>query len=133
MSLLPDLGFEDEPVMHVRVAVTTFAYNNSELIHMLRERGTLIKKENWDGMNKLDERINKIKKENLEQFTTPCSIFMTMDNEEAYNRALSLTELAKNDPNYSELNRWLGKYEIEVQPASEPTDIIWENRHFTPA
>jgi hypothetical protein len=22
--------------------------------------------------------------------------------------------------------------EIEIQPASEPTDIIWENRHFTP-
>jgi len=23
--------------------------------------------------------------------------------------------------------------EIELQPASEPTDIIWENRHFKPA
>jgi tryptophan-rich sensory protein len=22
--------------------------------------------------------------------------------------------------------------EIEIQEASEPTDIIWENRHFTP-
>ena len=131
LSLTPDLGFEDEPVIEVRVAVTTFAYQNSELIHLLRERGTMIKKEKWDAMYKLDKKINKLKKEHLEQFTTPCSIFMTMENEEGYNRALALTELARNDPAYSELNLWLNKYEIDIQPASEPTDIIWENRHFT--
>ena len=27
----------------------------------------------------------------------------------------------------------MGKYEIEIQQASEPSDIIWENRHFTPS
>ena len=114
LSLTPDLGFEDEPVIEVRVAVTTFAYQNSELIHLLRERGTMIKKEKWDAMYKLDEKINKLKKEHLEQFTTPCSIFMTMENEEGYNRALALTELARNDPAYSELNLWLNKYEIDI-------------------
>jgi hypothetical protein len=24
------------------------------------------------------------------------------------------------------------KYHLELQEASEPSDIIWENRHFTP-
>lgn len=27
---------------------------------------------------------------------------------------------------------WVGKHEIEIQDASEPSDIIWENRQFTP-
>lgn len=29
--------------------------------------------------------------------------------------------------------QWLGDQTIEIQKASEPSDIIWENRHFTPA
>ena len=29
-------------------------------------------------------------------------------------------------------DRWLGTETIEIQSASEPSDIIWENRHFTP-
>jgi len=28
-------------------------------------------------------------------------------------------------------NKFLGEV-IDIQPASEPTDIIWENRHFKP-
>ena len=27
---------------------------------------------------------------------------------------------------------WLGDQDIEIQEASEPSDIIWENRVFTP-
>ena len=35
--MLPDLGFEDEPVEEVKIAVTTFAYNNGEVIKLLEE------------------------------------------------------------------------------------------------
>ena len=31
------------------------------------------------------------------------------------------------------MNTWLGKYTFEIKSASEPTDIIWENRQFTQA
>ena len=33
-------------------------------------------------------------------------------------------------PEYARFRTFLGE-EIEIQPASEPTDIIWENRSFT--
>ena len=42
---MPDLGYEDEPVDHVKIAATMFAYNNAEIIHLLRERGDVIKSE----------------------------------------------------------------------------------------
>ena len=31
------------------------------------------------------------------------------------------------------MNTWLGQYTLEIQKASEPTDIIWENRQYTQA
>ena len=27
--------------------------------------------------------------------------------------------------------KWINEFEIEIDSAPEPTDIIWENRHFT--
>ena len=58
LSLMPDLGFEEEPVEEIKVAVTTFAYNNGDVIHLLRKRGNCIKNEDWAGMEKVDEQIN---------------------------------------------------------------------------
>lgn len=47
ISELPDLGYEDEPVEKVKVAVTTLAFKNADVINMLRQRGYAIKTENW--------------------------------------------------------------------------------------
>ena len=49
---------------------------------------------------------------------------MTFETEEGYKRALHYAD--KDD-----LKKWIDVHEIEIQPASEPSDIIWENRHFT--
>jgi len=57
---------------------------------------------------------------------------MTFETEEGVNRALGFNEAIENDPELDDLKFWLGKNEIEIQQASEPSDIIWENRHFTP-
>ncbi len=59
--MMPDLGFEDEPLGEVKVALTTFAYNNSDVINLLRERGQMIKNEDWEGMKKMDQRISYVK------------------------------------------------------------------------
>ena len=132
LSLLPDLGFEPEPVEEVKVAVTTFAYNNGDAIHLLRKRGQMIKSEDWEGMKKIDAQINIIKGSNLEDFTTPCSIFMSFENEEGVNRAVRYNDLiASNPEEFEELKLWLNKYTINIKKASEPTDIIWENRQFS--
>lgn len=132
LSLLPDLGFEEEPIEEIKIAVTTFAYNNGDGIHLLRERGNCIKTEDWAGMEKVDKKINEIKNTQLEDFTTPCSIFMSFELEEGVHRALQMDALCKSDPRLADLTTWLGKFEIEIQQASEPTDIIWENRQYTP-
>lgn len=47
LDQMPDLGYEDEPVDHVKIAVTTFAFKNAEIINLLQERGDIIKEERW--------------------------------------------------------------------------------------
>lgn len=36
--MLPDLGYEDEP-QDIKIAVTTFAFKNHEIINLLKQRG----------------------------------------------------------------------------------------------
>ena len=54
LDMLPDLGYEDEPVQHIKIAVTSFAFKNAEIIHLLKERGDIIKSEQWDKMPDID-------------------------------------------------------------------------------
>ena len=58
---------------------------------------------------------------------------MTFETEEGVNRALSYDDAIEDDENLKDLKYWIDTHEIEIQEASEPSDIIWENRHFTPA
>ena len=59
---------------------------------------------------------------------------MTFETEEGYKRALNYKdEVDGNSDKYGDdIKKWIGVHDIEIQPASEPSDIIWENRHFTP-
>ena len=61
LSELPDLGYNDEPSDQIKVAITTFAYKNGDVIELLRNRGNLIKNEDWEGMTKIDAQINTLK------------------------------------------------------------------------
>ena len=45
LDLLPDLGYEEEPVEHVKIALTSFAFRNAETIQLLKKRGLIIKNE----------------------------------------------------------------------------------------
>lgn len=97
LSQLPDLGYEDEPVEQVKVAITTMAFNNKDLIHLLRKRGTAIHNENWDKQRKIENKINDLKNKHLEYFTKPCSVFMSFENEECKERASRFSDLT-SDP-----------------------------------
>jgi len=132
LEQMPDLGFDDEPTAHVDIAVTSLAFNNAGMINLLRERGAAIKAEKWELQKEIEVKINALKSAEFEKLTTPCSVFMTFATEEGVNRALAYDEAIKNDENLAHLKHWVGEHEIEVQAASEPSDIIWENRHFTP-
>ena len=114
LDQLPDLGYEDAPVEHVKIAVTSFAFNNSEIIQLLKERGSVIKSEKWALMEEIDRRINEHKTEQLAKIMTPCSVFMTFENEEGVNRALSYHEAVEADENLHHLKTWLDDHEIEI-------------------
>ena len=54
-----------------------------------------------------------------------------METEEGHTRACLYDKYMNNEKEYKHYSKFLGE-DIEVQEASEPTDIIWENRSFTP-
>ena len=114
LKQLPDLGYEDEYQDEIKVAVTTFAYKNGSMIKALRERGDSIKSNDWKGIDKADKKINKLKEIELEQLTTPCSVFMSFETEEGINRALQFDDLVDADPSLEGLNVWLDKHRIEI-------------------
>lgn len=121
----------DDDVTEIKIAKVTMAFNNAEVINLLRDRGTIIKGEQWDKQTEIEAKINDIKNEKFHSLVTPCSVFMTFEREEGITRALRLDELVEADPAKADLLVWLGDKNIEIQAASEPSDIIWENRHFT--
>lgn len=61
LEKLPSLGFDEED--SVKVAVTTLAFANHEIIALLRQRGEAIKTENWDRQAELEREINELKNE----------------------------------------------------------------------
>jgi len=78
-------------------------------------------------MRKLEQEINELKEKDLEKLTRPCTAFVTLENEEGFNRAIKLNELSVGDR--KGLDVFLpGVKPIKVKEAGEPSDIIWENR-----
>jgi hypothetical protein len=134
LKQIPDLGYEEVPQERIEIAATSFAFENAPLIHLLRQRGAAIKADKFDDMRKIDAQINDYKNANLDKCTRPCSVFMTFESEEGYQRARQFDEIVKNssEQRLHNLDKWLDGHTIEIQEASEPSDIIWENRHIEP-
>jgi hypothetical protein len=55
-------------------------------------------------------------------------VFVTFESEEGNNRAIAYTHDKHNPLSVPQMD-FLGE-QIEIQDASEPTDIIWENRQY---
>ena len=109
------------------------------MILLLKKRGTLIKQEKWDKVKEITAEMNEFLSQNKEKFITPCSVFMSFLDEEGYNRCCGFEETCndEHDENLRKLSSFLGEpgepNEIDIMEASEPSDIIWEHRHFTKA
>lgn len=61
---------------------------------------------------------------------TPCAVFATFENEEGYNRAIKFNKQVDEGILPSFFAHLLTD-KLEIEEATEPTDIIWENRYFT--
>lgn len=77
----------------MKIAVTTFAFENSEMIKDLKKRGNYIRNENWAKLEKTNknivDKLKKYKKDKsfLDKMQKPVSCFMTMETEEGKCRA----------------------------------------------
>ena len=86
LTEVPSLGFDE--VKHIKIASTNFAFDNAELIVLLKQRGCAITADDFDKMREIDKQINALKKEKIEALTRPVSVFMTFESEEGIKRAL---------------------------------------------
>lgn len=83
-------------------------------------------------MEKLHDKMSSRlanSQELLDKMQTPVACFMTLETEEGKCRADLYNDTVQME-DYQHYKTFLGS-EIDVHGASEPTDIIWENRHFT--
>jgi hypothetical protein len=83
-------------------------------------------------MREINNKIDSLKSDpkKLEKFYRPVTAFLTFENEEGLNRAQNYNEAVHADETFAEIRTLLG-CPLSIDEASEPTDIIWENRHFT--
>jgi len=96
------------------------------MIDTLRKRGAAIASEKYEKVEDINAEIhNRITTDSdfLDKCQLPCAVFVTFEDEEGCNRARIYNEQPQM--------KLLGE-EIVVEEAAEPTDIIWENREYSP-
>ena len=74
---------------NIKIADMQFAYNNSALIHALRERGSYIALQQFDKVQQQDGVINNLFKD-FESMTRPTAAFITFEEEDAAIIAMKL-------------------------------------------
>jgi len=133
LNNFPNLGYDGNEEQQINVAVITCAFDNKKVIKWLQQRGTHIKNEKWDKVDKVEKTIDdalKKDKQLLDKLQRPCSAFITMETEEGYYRLENYNDTVEMAQYKEKYGTFLG-HEIEVRSASEPTDIIWENRGYS--
>ena len=113
----------------IRIANIFFAFDNPKLMKLLMERGKYIISEEQDKEDELDEKIDNLKNDERESFIVPVTAFITFETQEGYERALRFEGTRKWCKVVAD-HEFMNKPLI-FQAAVEPTNIIWENRHFT--
>ena len=136
LNKLPKV-IRDEPNM--RIAHISFAFDNKELLQALIERGTLITKGAFDKLAKVNEKIDKMYENDREKLSTPVAAFITFETQEAFERAMFYFPMNPGDrevddefldPVTPDEKQFLGR-DLKLMRATEPSNMIWENRHTT--
>jgi len=139
--------------VEIRVANITFAFANEELLGLLKKRGALVAKGKFSKIPELNQKIQKLCLEKKAEYTRPVTAFITFERQEGKDRALKYFDdpkakrkienvdneqdeeaAARGDREaqlLEQIDRALLGRDIICYSASEPSDIIWENRHVT--
>jgi hypothetical protein len=117
---------------NVNIADISFAYRNKDLLIMLRQRGIALNSLDFAKVDEIEKEIDRLKKENYDDWTRPESCFIVFeadDAKETAEEADGWNDDAPEDKKYKILG---GKINFRLHDiSSEPTDIIWENRYNT--
>jgi RNA recognition motif-containing protein len=97
------------------VANISFSFNNHEMIRLLSKRGTAIIYQDFTEKDKVERDIEILKDKKFDEMTRPNIAYITFETQEGYERAIKIRPgLIRT-----------------FKPAVEPTNIIWENSHFS--
>ena len=111
--------------------MTHLAFNQREIILLLKKRGTLIKAEDWVGVYNIQKQIDQVKDNSQDELMIPCHAFMTFETEEGVTRALRYQEALEADETLKDIKTWPDGSQVFIKRAPEPTDLIWENMHVS--
>ena len=108
---------------NMKIADISFAFHNNSIIKKLKKRGNLISEQDFGKLKEYEKKLNDYvtNEKNFDLLTEPTDVFIVFEDKEGRDAALRL--------NATE-NKILGD-KINFKQASEPSDIIWENRALT--
>jgi len=69
-------------IEEVRIADIVFAFNNDQLIKLLKQRGTFIMQQKYDKVAETEKKIMEYKKEKIEDLIRPVDAFITFEEED---------------------------------------------------
>ena len=75
---MPDLGYEQKK-NKIKIAIMDLAFNNGDILGLLKERGAAIVNQDWEKRQKLERKMIEIKddQKKFKRLTNPCHVFMT--------------------------------------------------------
>ena len=99
----------------IRIANISYSFSNNKMIQLLTKRGSAIANHNLKEKLKIEKEIEDLRENNLDEISNPSMAFITFEIQEGYERAINVTS----------------GLSYPFKPAVEPTNIIWENSHFS--
>ncbi len=75
-------GNDNIKISEVKIADIVFAFDNAELIKLLKLRGYYIKYQNFDKMRETERKISILKDEKFRELTKPVEAFITFEEED---------------------------------------------------
>ncbi|CDW90155.1 UNKNOWN [Stylonychia lemnae] len=122
-------GVLSQENQEIRIANISFAFDNCELISKLKTRGFMIGNGQYNKLDTVDQQIDRIKETQIQRIVRPVAAFITFETQEGYERACNLKEKRNIFCQLQSKLDFLGQ-PLAFTEATEPTNIIWENRYL---
>jgi len=89
------------------------------MMSLLEKRANFLMAGKFEKANEVEDQMTELKNTKYDELTTPKAFYCTFHQEYAYIKALFI------------VNFMFEGDDIKVKQATEPTDIVWENRHIS--